>query len=131
MILVSNVLLISKFDCQSNLNIYYVLDRFGRTWSTVANSEKQAKENIKYGEDSLTFKLYTTKLFGESLPKYDFKNLILDMLEKMELYDTYEYEVVVGWNDEEAFNFMKKSSLLPSRLLIEINKAIASNRLLG
>lgn len=81
-----------------------------------------AKENIKHGEDALTFKLYTTKKFGESLPQYDFKNLILDMLEKMDLTDTYEYEIVVGWNAYESLKFMRSSSLLPCDLLIEINK---------
>jgi hypothetical protein len=103
-------------------NIYYVLDQFGRTWHTIANSCSEAKNNIKLGEDALTFKLYTTEKFGESLPEYDFKNLILDMLEQMGLQDTYEYEEVVGWSDYECFSFMGKSSLLPCDLLLEINK---------
>lgn len=105
-----------------NINIYYVRDKFGRTWHTTADSPKEARNNIRFGEDHATFKLYTTDKMGESLPQYDFKNLILDMLEKMGLQDTYEYEIVVGWDDEEVFRFMKKSSMIPIDLLIEINK---------
>lgn len=103
-------------------NIYYVRDGFGRTWHTVASNPKQAASNIKCGEDTLTFKLYTTSKMSESLPEYDFKNMILDMLEKMGLSDTYEYEMVVGWDSKMCFSFMKKSSMKPCNLLIEINK---------
>jgi|GEM_PF-6030241 len=103
-------------------NVYYVRDGFGRTWHTVANSSQVAKSNIKRGEDTLTFKLYTTSKMGESLPEYDFKNMILDMLEKMGLSDTYEYETVVGWDDKECFSFIQKSSMHPCDLLIEINR---------
>lgn len=122
MIVMSKVQFISEFAKETNLSIYYVRDGFGRTWHTVASNPKQAVSNIKYGEDTLTFKLYTTSRMGESLPEYDFKNMILDMLEKMDLSDTYEYETVVGWDNVKAFNFFKRSSMIPCDILIEINK---------
>jgi hypothetical protein len=103
-------------------SVYYVRDGFGRTWHTVASSHQVAKSNIKRGEDTLTFKLYTTSKMCESLPEYDFKDMILDMLEKMGLQDTYEYETVIGWDDYAVFSFMKRSSMHPCDLLIEINK---------
>lgn len=109
-------------NLHEGINIYYVRDQFGRTWHTVGNSPKTAKENIKCGEDTLTFKLYTTENLGERLPQYDFKNLILGMLEKMGLVNTYEFEIVSRWNDVKCFDFLKKSSLLPCNLLIEINR---------
>ncbi|WP_449011362.1 hypothetical protein [Paenibacillus taichungensis] len=40
----------------------------------------------------------------------------------MNLEDTYEYEFVLEWSSNEVFEFMKKSSLLPCDLLLEINK---------
>ncbi|QWU14451.1 hypothetical protein SAMN04487895_101763 [Paenibacillus sophorae] len=110
-------------NLHEGINIYYVLDQFGRTWHTVASSPSEAKNNIKFGEDALTYKLYTTEKFGESLPQYDFKNLILDILEQMGLQDTYEYEEVVGWDNWECFKFMKRSSLHPCELLLEIQKS--------
>lgn len=116
------VQLITSFDPQTDLNVYYVLDGFGRTWHTVASNPKQAISNIKHGEDTLTFKLYTTSKMGESLPEYDFKNMILEMMEKMGLQDTYEYETVVGWDNKKVYKFIKMSSLIPCHLLIEINK---------
>lgn len=118
----TKVQLVSKFERKNDLNVYYVLDKFNRTWSTVARSENQAQENIRHGEDTLTFKLYTTSKLGESLPRYDFKTLILNMLRQMGLMDTYESQIVNKWNDYECLTFMKKSTLYPHRLLLEINK---------
>lgn len=106
-----------------DINIYYVRDQFGRTWHTKAKDEAEAKKDICFKGDGVsTFKLYTTKKNGERIPQYDFKNMILDMLEQMGLQDTYEYEIVVGWDDREVLQFMKMSSMLPCDLLIEINK---------
>lgn len=113
------------------LNIYYVRDPFGRTWSTVSNTPKEARGNIEFGEDTATFKLYTPSKYGERPPEYDFKSLILDMLEKMNLQNTYEYEIVIGWSDYEAFKFMKRSSLLPYDLLLEINRFKNGDDFLG
>ena len=107
----------------NNCNIYYVRDQFGKVWHTLGTDEKEAVQSTKHGEDILTFTYYNPiKL--RKLHKYDFKNLILDMLEQMELHDTYEYEVVIGWNETDAFKFMKMSSLLPCDLLLDINKYI-------
>ncbi|MGM1044894.1 MAG: hypothetical protein ACQEXX_01970 [Bacillota bacterium] len=103
-------------------NIYYVRDGFGRVWHTVGKDKKDAANSIKCGEDVITFILYTPSKMGESPPYYDFKNLILDMMEQMELHDTYEYEIVIGWDNVKATRFMKMSTLLPCDLLIEINK---------
>jgi hypothetical protein len=109
-------------NLHEGINIYYVRDQFGRTWHTVGRTPQNAIENIKHREDASTFKLYSTSTFGETLPQYDFKNLVLDMLEQMGLQDTYEYEIVVVWSDYEALSFMRSSSLLPTNILIEINK---------
>lgn len=104
------------------LKIYYVRDQFGRTWKTVASNKQEAKQNILFGEDVTTYKVYTTKKAGERLPQYDFKNLILDMLELMDLHNTYEYEIVISWSDYDAYRFMLQSSLLPCDLLLDISK---------
>lgn len=103
-------------------NIYYVRDRFGRVWHTVGTSEKEARNNITKGEDCVTYTLYSPDKLGEGPPNFDFKNLLLDMLEQLGLQDTYEYEIVVGWNSYHVFKFMKQSSLLTSDLLLDINK---------
>ncbi|ASA22771.1 hypothetical protein [Paenibacillus donghaensis] len=118
----TKVQLIAPLDSDTDLNIYYVRDQFGRTWNTVASDAKQAKDNITHGEDVLTYKLYTTAKMGESLPEYDFKNLILGMMEEMNLQDTYEYEEVIGWDREDVFQFFRESSLRPCNTLIEIHK---------
>lgn len=102
-------------------NIYYVRDSFGRVWHSIGVNEKEAKKISNGAEEILNYMIYNP-FEHKKLHNYDFKNLILDMLEQMDLHDTYEYEIVLGWNSNEVFEFMKKSSLLPCDLLLEINK---------
>ncbi|PYY28373.1 hypothetical protein [Paenibacillus illinoisensis] len=105
----------------STHNLYYVRDTFGKVWHSIGANEKEAKEQAHGREDVLCFTLYNP-IRQRTFHKYDFKNLILDMLEQMGLENTYEYEIVLGWNETDVFLFMKKSSLMPCDLLLEINK---------
>ncbi|PZT57508.1 hypothetical protein [Paenibacillus silvae] len=110
---------VAPFD--SIASIYYVRDSYGRVWQSIGKDEKEAKQNAKGKEEILSYMLYNPHKH-KKFHNYDFKNLILDMLEQMELQDTYEYELVLEWNSNEVFEFMKKSSLLPCDLLLEINR---------
>lgn len=112
---------VAPFD--SFENIYYVRDPYGRVWHSIGKDEKDATRQAKGKEEILNYMLYNPHKH-KKFHNYDFKNLILDMLEQMNLQDTYEYEIVLGWKDYEVFEFMKKSSLLPCDLLLEINKFI-------
>ncbi|MFS0855136.1 hypothetical protein [Paenibacillus taichungensis] len=102
-------------------NIYYVRDRYGRVWHSIGENEKEAKKIANGAEELLCYMIYNPHKH-KKFHNYDFKNRILDMLEQMELQDTYEYKIVLEWNNYEVFNFMKNSSLLPCDLLLEINK---------
>lgn len=102
-------------------NLYYVRDTLGKVWHSIGENEKEAKELARGQEDVLYFILYDP-FKHKKLHSYDFKNLILEMLEQMELDNTYEYEIVLGWKSYEVFEFMKKSSLMPCDLMLEINK---------
>ncbi|WP_063563062.1 hypothetical protein [Paenibacillus sp. O199] len=102
-------------------NIYYVRDSYGRVWHSIGENEKEAKKLAQGAEDFMSYILYNPHKH-KKFHNYDFKNLILEMMEQMELQNTYEYEFVLEWNSNEVFEFMKKSSLLPCDLLLEINK---------
>lgn len=104
-------------------NIYYVRDPYGRVWHSIGKNEKDAKQHAKGREEILSYMLYNPYKYRR-LHNYDFKNLILEMLEQMNLEDTYEYEIVIGWDASDAFNFMKMSTLSPCDLLLDINKYI-------
>nr|WP_145401431.1 hypothetical protein [Paenibacillus xylanexedens] len=110
---------VAPFD--SIASIYYVRDSYGRVWKSIGKDENEAKQNAKGKEEILSYTLYNPHKH-KKFHNYDFKNLILEMLEQMDLHDTYEYEIVMGWTGYEVFEFMKKSSLLPCDLLLEINK---------
>lgn len=101
-------------------NVYYVRDSFGRVWHSIGKDQKDAALHAKGKEEILSYMLYNPHKH-KRFHNYDFKNLILDMMEQMRLQDTYEYEIVLGWNGYEVFDFMKKSSLIPCDLLLEIN----------
>lgn len=102
-------------------NIYYVRDPYGRVWHSIGTNEKEAIKISNGAEEILNYMIYNP-FEHKKLHSYDFKNLILDMLEQMKLQDTYEYEIVLGWKGYEVFEFMKKSSLMPCDLLLEINR---------
>ncbi|WP_340032484.1 hypothetical protein NSQ20_11495 [Paenibacillus sp. FSL K6-1122] len=110
---------VAPFD--SIASIYYVRDSYGRVWHSVGENEKDAAQQAKGKEELFNYMLYNPHKH-KKFHNYDFKNLILDMLEQMELQDTYEYEIVLEWKSYEVFEFMKKSSLLPCDLLLEINR---------
>ncbi|MDR6779327.1 hypothetical protein J2W98_003607 [Paenibacillus peoriae] len=112
-----------------SINIYYVRDRFGRTWHTVGYDEENAKKDIYFKNCPTTFILYQPSVDIEMPPKYDFKNIILDMLEQMLLSDTYEYEIVCGWTNDQTLKFIKSSSLNPLDLLLEINRENQNNNM--
>ncbi|MBD8839501.1 hypothetical protein IFU39_16945 [Paenibacillus sp. CFBP 13594] len=110
---------VAPFD--SVESIYYVRDQYGSVWHSIGKNKEAAVKNAKGKEEILSYRIYNPHKY-KKFHNYDFKNLILDMLEQMELQDTYEYELVLKWKNYEVFEFMKKSSLMPCDLLLEINK---------
>ncbi|MCP1185103.1 hypothetical protein [Paenibacillus sp. 1781tsa1] len=110
---------VAPFD--SNENIYYVRDHYGRVWHSIGENEKEAIKISNGAEEIVNYIIYNP-FKHKNLHSYDFKNLILEMLEQMDLANTYEYEIVLGWKGYEVFEFMKRSSLMPCDLLLEINK---------
>ncbi|WP_311078311.1 hypothetical protein [Paenibacillus polymyxa] len=95
----------------------------------ICSSKIKTRENIYLQRDDTTIILYQPPE-GIVIPlRYDFKNMILDMLEQMDLFNTYEYEIVCGWSDDKIFEFMKFSSLNPLDLLLEINRENQNNNM--
>ncbi|PYE51656.1 hypothetical protein HUB98_06440 [Paenibacillus barcinonensis] len=115
---------IQCIEINEDFNIYYIRDIVGRVWYTTGHDEADAYDAISHGEGILTFIYYNPTTINRKPHSYDFKNLVLDMLEQMDLQETTEYELVIGWDNADAFRFMKMSTLMACDILLDINKYI-------
>lgn len=124
----SKVQYVGMIEGVPEIKTYYVRDKFGKVWVSIGKDAKEAKDSVKLGEDIHTYKLYHPKDRDDEgfimLPKYNFKQLILDAMTLMKFQNTYEYKIVSSWDTTTIETFFRFSSMQPIDLLLDIQKFI-------